>query len=93
MGGERFLLRNVLVLFGTGAFQIRGGEWFLTFPSCRNQRKEREDGMAGLSGGEVKPGRRTVEVQLTPVKEAVTLEVGGRPEDTPIKMVSQKSAR
>ena len=60
--------------------------------------------MACLSPkGKMKPGRRTVEVLSTPVKETLTLEVAGNlvkevMEESsiplsPIKMVSSKNSR
>ena len=47
---------------------------------------------------QVKPGRRTVEVMMTPVKETMSMEVAGKEtRDTiplsPIKIVSFKNSR
>ena len=63
-----------------------------------------EEHVACLSPkGKMKPGRRTVEVLSTPVKETLTLEVAGNlvkevMEESsiplsPIKMVSSKNSR
>ena len=67
-------------------------------------RRRDEEHVACLSPkGKMKPGRRTVEVLSTPVKETLTLEVAGNlvkevMEESsiplsPIKMVSSKNSR
>jgi len=93
--------------------QVEGGDdpeghdpWGILTPS-RNRREQEAAPIACLSPsrGTTRPGRRTVEVLNTPVKETFTLEVANNPVKemvdeevsaiplSPIKMVSLKNSR